>query len=301
MKNGEIWQDVKGNDIQAHGGCIMQFERKFYWYGEHKGIDNTPGQQRTDVIGVSCYSSDDLLNWTYEGLALSAENDENSMLNPKNVLERPKVIFNEKTKKYVMWAHVDSPDYVFAGAGVAVSDSPKGPFKFLGAIQPNRQDCRDMTLFIDDDKIAYLVHSTDWNKSLDIARLTNDYTQTDGFYVTVMRDQQREAPALCKHNGVYYMVTSGCSGWKPNSALYSTSEHILGQWKLIDNPCEGENYRKTFYGKSTYIFSVNGNDYLMLDHWKPSNLKKSGYSILPITYDENGIMIITWQDEWRGI
>ena len=90
MKNGEIWQDVKGNDIQAHGGCIMQFEGKFYWYGEHKGIDNTPGQRRTDVIGVSCYSSDDLLNWTYEGLALSAENDEKSMLNPKKRFGAPK-------------------------------------------------------------------------------------------------------------------------------------------------------------------------------------------------------------------
>ena len=32
MKNGEIWQDVKGNDIQAHGGCIMQFEGKFHRY-----------------------------------------------------------------------------------------------------------------------------------------------------------------------------------------------------------------------------------------------------------------------------
>lgn len=301
MKNGQIWQDVNGNDIQAHGGCIMQFEGKYYWYGEHKGIDNTPGTCRTDVIGISCYSSDNLHDWTYEGLALAAENDEKSMLHPKNVLERPKVIYNEKTKKYVMWAHVDSPDYVFAGAGVAVSDSPKGPFKFLGATQPNRQDCRDMTLFVDTDKTAYLIHSTDWNKSLDIARLTEDYTKTDGFYVTVMRDQLREAPALCIHNGLYYMVTSGCSGWEPNSALFSTSEHLLGKWRLIDNPCEGKDYRKTFFGQSTYIFSVGGKDYLMLDHWKPHDLKTSGYSILPITYDESGAMTVAWQDEWLGL
>ena len=158
-----------------------------------------------------------------------------------------------------------------------------------------------MTLFADTDKTAYLIHSTDWNKSLDIARLTDDYTKTDGFYVTVMRDQLREAPALCIHNGLYYMVTSGCSGWEPNSALFSISTHLLGKWRLIDNPCEGKDYRKTFFGQSTYIFSVDGKDYLMLDHWKPHDLKTSGYSILPITYDESGAMTVTWQDEWLGL
>ena len=63
-------------------------------------------------------------------------------------------------------------------------------------MQPNRiKGLSGYDAFVDDDNVAYLVHSTDWNKSLDIARLTDDYTQTDGFYVTVMRDQLREAPA----------------------------------------------------------------------------------------------------------
>lgn len=300
-KNGEVWYDTDGNIIQAHGGCIINYANKWYWYGEHKGQDNCPGTTRVDIIGVSCYSSDNLFDWKYEGLALAADNDKpESLLSPSMVAERPKVIYNEKTEKFVMWWHCDYADYVYGGVGVAVADKPQGPFEPIRTMQPNRQDSRDMTLFKDMDGTAYLVHSKDWNKTMNIARLTEDYTDVDGFYVSVMQDQEREAPALCTHNGMYYMVTSGCTGWNPNSALYAECPNLLGKWKLIDNPCEGENYRRTFEGQSSYIFEDNGQKYLMLDHWKPEDLKNSGYSILPITFND-GIMTVKWQNEWYGI
>ncbi len=299
--NGKIWYDVDGNTIQAHGGCMIQYKNKWYWYGENKGQDNCPGKDRVDVIGVSCYSSDNLDDWKYEGLALAANSeDSQSLIHPSMVAERPKVIYNEKTQKFVMWLHCDYENYVYGGVGVAISDTPQGPFELINTMQPNRQDSRDMTLFKDVDGTAYLIHSKDWNKTLNIARLTEDYTDVDGFYVSVMQDQEREAPAVCVNNGMYYMVTSGCTGWCPNSALYAECPYLLGKWKLIDNPCEGEGYRRTFDGQSTYIFENDGNYYLMLDHWKPYDLKNSGYSILPISF-ENGIMTIKWQDEWCGI
>ena len=98
MKNGQIWQDVSGRDIQAHGGCIIRHGDTYYWYGENKGIDNCPGTHRVDVVGVSCYSSRNLVDWKYEGLALRAEPENpHSPLHPSRVAERPKVIFNEKT------------------------------------------------------------------------------------------------------------------------------------------------------------------------------------------------------------
>ena len=302
MKNGVIWKDIDGNDIQAHGGCIIEHEGMFYWYGENKGQDNCPGRNRVDVIGVSCYSSADLVNWKYEGLVLESDKENvESPLHTSKVLERPKVLYNEKTNKFVMWFHADSPDYVYAGTGIAVSDSPTGPFDFRCVMQPNRQDSRDMTLFKDVDGTAYLIHSKDWNKTLNIARLTDDYTNVDGLYVSVMVDQEREAPAVCYRNGMYFMVTSGCTGWNYNSALFARCPELLGKWKLIDNPCEGEGYRETFKGQSAYIFTVNDKDYLMLDHWIPKNLKTSGYSILPISYDAKHNMTVTWTDEWNGI
>ena len=296
LKNGHMWLDDAGNPIQAHGGNILHYNSKWYWYGENKGIPNTPGRNRVDFVGISCYSSGNLLDWHYEGLVLkAAEAGSGHMLEPKNVIERPKVIYNKKTNQFVMWIHADSPDYVYGGIGVAVSDSPTGPFKFLYSTQPNKQDSRDMTIFVDQDETAYLVHSSNWNKTLNISRLTDDYLKTDGFYTSVLIDQEREAAALFYKDGMYYMITSGCTGWAYNSALYAECPFLLGKWKLIDNPCEGEGYRDTFKGQSTYIFEKDGKHYLMLDHWIPENLQESGYSILPITF-EGGRLTVKWCD-----
>ena len=103
---------------------------------------------RTDVTGVGCYSSKDLLNWKFEGIVLSAvKDDPNHDLHPSKVLERPKVVYNKKTGKFVMWAHVESADYSKACAGVAVSDSPVGPFVYQGSFRPNNAMSRDQTVF----------------------------------------------------------------------------------------------------------------------------------------------------------
>jgi len=308
MKNGIIWQDIDGNDIQAHGGCIIKHGDMYYWYGEHKGIDNTPRgshndpADRVDVVGVSCYSSPDLLNWKYEGLALSAvKDDPESPLHPSKVCERPKVIYNEKTENFVMWMHLDSQNRRFAGVGIAVSKTPQGPFELLEAKRPLRVDSRDFTIYKDQRGEVWLLTSSHSNRSMMVARLTEDYTDLDGFHVFVLVDQVREAPALCFHNNMYYMISSGCTGWNPNSALYATSAFVPGNWKLIDNPCEGHaDYRQTFGGQSAYIFEKDGKFWLMLDHWQRYNLKKSGYSILPITFDDRGQMTVTWTDEWTG-
>ena len=93
----------------------------------------------------------------------------------------------------------------------------------------------------------------DWNKTMNISRLTDDYLKTDGFFVSILVDQEREAPALFYKDNRYYMITSGCTGWDYNSALYAESPYLMGKWKLIDNPCEGEGYRDTFYNTEQQI------------------------------------------------
>lgn len=157
-----------------------------------------------------------------------------------------------------------------------------------------------MTIFRDADGTAYLVHSSNWNKTLNIARLNEDYTDLDGYYQPILVDQEREAPALFYTNGMYYMITSGCTGWNPNPALFARCPRLLGQWKLIDNPCEGPESRTTFFGQSSYVFKVGEEFYLMLDHWHPYDLKTSGYSILPIKITEDNGLIVPWQEEWLG-
>lgn len=293
-RNGQKWYDDKGELIQAHGGCIIQHQGMWYWYGENKGAENVDGIARVDVIGISCYSSKDLKNWHYEGLVLPVGNEPDSLLRPECVCERPKVLYNKKSGKFVMWMHLDDAQYCAAKTGVAIADIPTGPFRMIREMQPNRQDSRDMTLFQEGDR-AWLIHSSNWNKTLDISELTEDFTDVNGIYTSVLIEQEREAPALMKHGDLYYMVSSGCTGWDPNSALYATAGYVMGHWKLIDNPCEGKGYRQTFGGQSTWMFEVNGQAYLMLDHWCPEALRESGYSILPVTFEKEQ-MKISWTD-----
>ena len=200
----------------------------------------------------------------------------NTTCTPAKVLERPKVIYNEKTKKFVMWAHVESADYSKACAGVAVSDSPTGTFTYVGSFRPNGAMSRDQTVFVDDNGKAYQFYSSENNATLYISELTDDYLKPTGRYTRNFVKQSREAPAVFKYNGKYYMLSSGCTGWDPNVAELAVADSIMGQWTTIGNPCTGPDADKTFYAQSTYVQQVygKGNAYIaMFDRWKRKTLR----------------------------
>lgn len=135
FKPGQLWLDNRGVHINAHGGGLMYQNGTYYWYGEHKA-DTTSSA----YVGVTCYSSKNLTDWKYEGVALKVETQKGSDIEAGCILERPKVIYNKQTKKYVMWFHLElkGHGYNAARAGVAVSDKPTGPFLYLrsGRVNP---------------------------------------------------------------------------------------------------------------------------------------------------------------------
>ncbi|KAI9089277.1 hypothetical protein K1719_029556 [Acacia pycnantha] len=292
---GRIWLDTDGNPIQAHGGGILfdKISRTYYWYGEYKDGPTYQSPQngitRVDIIGVGCYSSKDLWTWKNEGIVLAAqETNETHDLHKSNVLERPKVIYNEKTRKYVMWMHIDDANYTKAAVGVAISDAPDGPFDYLGCQRPHGCESRDMTIFKDDDGVAYLIYSSEDNSELHIGPLTEDYLNVTSVMRRIFVGQRREAPALFKHRGTYYMITSGCTGWAPNEALAHAAESILGPWETLGNPCIGGNkvfQQTTFFSQSTFIFplpGLPGSFIFMADRWNSADLRDSRYVWLPL-------------------
>ncbi|MBK0384069.1 family 43 glycosylhydrolase [Pedobacter sp. SD-b] len=137
IEQGKPWLDTDGVMVNAHGGGILKYNDTYYWYGEFKRSGKR-GNMAMD--GVSCYSSKDLATWKNEGLALKMIANTNSLLQPGCILERPKVIYNKKTKKFVMWFHheLKGKGYDAALTGLAVSDHPEGPFKYLKSIRPNK-------------------------------------------------------------------------------------------------------------------------------------------------------------------
>ncbi|WP_345786241.1 glycoside hydrolase family 43 protein [Coraliomargarita algicola] len=353
IKPGQMWLDTKGEHINAHGGGILFHERTYYWYGEHK-VGGAPGNKAQ--VGVHVYSSKDLYNWTDEGIALEVSSNPDSDIAKGCVLERPKVIFNAKTKKFVMWFHLElkGRGYSSARSGIAVADNVTGPFTFVRSIRPNAghwpqnvtpeekdpksiartkaekekfsggpsdkhkqfnilgshmeggQMARDMTLFVDDDGKAYHLYSSEHNSTLHISLLTDDYLDHAGSYVRVFPFRWMEAPAICKHEGRYYLIASGCTGWSPNAARSAVADNIFGPWEELENPCMGVNPQnqlgpeKTFGGQSTFILPVEGKPgafIAMFDIWRPKDPITGTYVWLPIQFEGDRFKI-EWMDEW---
>jgi len=214
------------------------------------------------------------------------------------VLERPKVIFNPRTKKYVMWMHIDDGPYKKASAGVAISNSPTGPFEYLRSVRPLGAESRDMTLFADDDGAAYLLFSSENNRTLHIARLSDDYLDFTSEVTRNFIEQKREAPVIFKSGDLYYLITSGLSGWFPNEAQYAVANSVMGPWKMIGNPCIGEGAETTFQGQGTYVVQAPGGQWIfMADRWNPESLKDSRYLWLPMAVDGEKVGI-EWKSEW---
>ena len=315
---GEIWHDTEGNPIQAHGGGILVVSNVYYWHGE----DRTPGGRGA----VACYSSTNLYDWKHEGVALSRDALPRSANSRRgSFVERPKVIFNPQTKKFVMWMHLEQGRYTYSRAGVATSDTPIGPFNFLHAIRPITNDFnfdtnsstrqkefggtfRDMNVFVDDDGRAYVFYSSEDNWTMYVVRLNADFTGPEEpavegkTWARILVKQMREAPAPFKHDGRYYLITSACTGWKPNEASYAVATNMLGPWKNHGNPCTGPDAKITFGTQSTFVFAAPGkpgNFIFMADRWKPEDLSDSRHVWLPLTFKPDGTPTIPWQDRWN--
>ncbi len=170
--------------------------------------------------------------------------------------EREKVIYNRRTRKFVMWMHVDTVEYRYARAAVAVSDSPTGPYHYSGSMRPNDSECRDMTVFQDEDGKAYLMFSSEGNATMHVARLTDDYLKPNGAMIRLFIDQWREGHTVFRDGKSYFLINSKCAGWASSAARYAVAPCMLGPWKEMGNPAVGPGADRTFDSQSSDIFEL---------------------------------------------
>ena len=297
---GRQWTDMDGQLIQAHGGGVFEHQGRYYWYGEDRS-DGYVG------IGVAGYISDNLVRWKKLGTVLPRSAYDKHK--DKTICERPKVIYNPTTKQFVMWFHFDKSGYGDSQAGVSVSATPAGPFRYLGEHRPvARSTYRDMTLFVDDDGQAYAIYSGEENQTMHIVRLRPDWTEEEKpmvegkTWARILEKRARESPALFKHAGKYYLFTSGTTGWNPNPADFAVADNVLGPYKQLGNPCIGPESNTTFRTQNTCIFPAPGKSpghfIYMGDRWKPDSLADSRYIWLPFQMKENGTTL-EWVDSWK--
>jgi hypothetical protein len=293
------WNDTDGNRIEAHAAGMLQspFDKRWYWYGESKKTSDLSDH------GVNCYSAPGLSGpWRFEGQVFRQADVRQPDSHGPFIIERPKVLWNQLTKRFVMWFHLDTGGYHYRHVGVATSDSPGKPFTYQAGFRPDGVNSLDMSLFKDPvDGQAYHIRSCD-NRYVGISRLTPDYLNTTGI---ISNHSVFEGMALFRHpNGTYYIITSHLTGWAPNPLMM-----YRAQGKTLDDPqwvpatgC-GSNPtcdRTSYNTQPTYVVTVQppapAPPYFMYmsDNWVhggPKGLIDASYVWLPIRFHANNITI----------
>ena len=264
---GPLWVDTSGNPIQAHGAGFIRHNGYWYWFGEDKTANSHLFRN------VKAYRSTDLVSWEFVANVLSPDPTNSTEITTQSVVERPKVIYNAKTNKFVLWFHLDSSNYGLAKLGVAYSDKIEGPYTFHKGISPFGEDSRDMTVWVDDDGTGYVIYATRVNLDTVIARLTPDYLDVD-VKVHMFLDVRWEAYAMFKTNGLYYLVTSGTSGWDANRNHYTFSRYLNQSWSPAAEIAPDSS--NTYNSQSNNVIPVGGNSFIFTaDRWFSSSLGDS--------------------------
>ncbi|WP_121830993.1 RICIN domain-containing protein [Streptomyces sp. S1] len=292
VTNATQFTDPAGNPVHAHGGGVVKVGEYYYWFGENRNADNS-------FRYVSAYRSTDLKNWEFRNHVLTQETDPE--LAGANI-ERPKVVYNASTGKFVMWMHKEgsATDYSQARAAVAVSDTVDGDYSWRGSFRPLGHMSRDITTFVDTDGTGYMISAANENADLHVYRLTADYTGIDAQVQKLWAGQSREAPAMFKRDGVYFLLTSGATGWSPNQQKYGTATSVTGTWSGLKDIGDW-----TTYGTQTaYVLPVqgtSGTSYLYMgDRWGNSlggMVNDSQYVWLPLKFPTSTTMTMDYHPQ----
>lgn len=299
---GKEWLDNDGKHINCHGGCVVEHEGYFYWFGESR----TGGHSD----GISVYRSKDLYNWDNLGYAVvhqgNRDDDTLQDISEGRLLERPKVIYNDKTGKWVMWAHWENgKDYGQARVAILQSDKITGPYEFIRTMRPNGHDSRDQTLFLDTDGNAYHLCSTNMNTDINVVRLTDDFLNCSDNETLIMNGRRLEATTVCKVGDTYFATFSECKGWDPAPGHTATTVgDMLGDWSEGLSFCVDPDSNRSYGSQGAFVFSVGSLGYdpkcfiFYGDRWIPSNVGGSTYVWLPMSVRSGYPTIRNYPDTW---
>lgn len=272
IKPGQIWRDTEGKPIQAHGFSVFYKDGLYYWYGENKEFTKPFGKVWT--WGIRCYTSADLYNWEDRGLIIPPETeDRQSPMHPTNCIDRPHIIYCEKTGKYVAWIKI------MAGLTsqfmcVMQADDFFGPYEYVHKYyHPLGMDTGDFTL-VRDGETAYLIFERP-HFQLITATLDETYTGVTGEYTAhfsgLYPPYTREAPVCFERNGKHYLFTSGTTGYFPNPSRAACFDRFHGKYQDLGilHPDDGTN--TSFNSQISCVLKVpdSGLYIALADRWQP--------------------------------
>lgn len=282
LHNDVYWTDQDGARILTRSGCLSKFGDTFYWYG-----GNPRGFREQH-----CYTSTDLVNWTHKGVVLSHDTDAN----------RIDVLYNDRTKQYVMFLKYDGNGAHFA---IATSDKPEGPFTFREKMLIDGALIGDMSVFQDDDGAAYLCYVS-WAKGTNaqhgIYRMSDDYLKPEK-RVYLWDIGSREAPHIFKRNGIYYYGTSHTAWIDSSGTAYYTARSLEGPWSPA-KPMVTPGSNNSWDTQCDFVFPIRGKEGTVFlyagDRWlkNPSAGRNGDYVWLPMEFDGD-TPVLRYHEDWE--
>lgn len=239
-------QPYSGNPILMgyHADPEVMYSHLTDRYYIYSTTDGTPGW---GGWYFTCFSSADLVHWKYEGINLNLPRDTKWA---SGNAWAPAIEEKMVDGKYRYFFYYSGETGHGKAIGVAVADTPTGPFKDLGhPIVDKRPEGQrhgqqiDVDVFTDPDTgKSYLYWGNGYMAG---AELNNDMTSINEATVTLMTPRggtledyaYREAPYVFKRNGTYYFLWSvDDTGAANYHVAYGTSTSPLGPIKVADDP-----------------------------------------------------------------
>lgn len=275
IQNGQLWKTENGQTVQAHAPGFVRVGDIWYMCGEDRANWWNPD--------VNLYSSVDLVHWKFENKIIK-----NGVTTPElghgRMIERPKLLYNKKTDKYVVWCHYESGNYGASEAACFECDKVNGDYKVVWTGRPLDVKSRDCNVFQDNDGTAYFVSTTNENRDLGLFRLSDDYHEAIE-HTALFKGNGREAPAIVRVGNRYFMFNSACSGWDPNQCKMSYTGNLKSGWTGLSNVGNPN----AFDTQAAAILTITGTKattYLYVgDRWQDPGLPETKTIIFPISFD----------------
>jgi hypothetical protein len=279
------WLDTNGKKIEAHGFQVFYHEqdKTYYWYGENKEF-TVPGST-VWTWGIRAYASMDFIHWEDKGLIIPPDTvDVHSPLHYSQWNDRPHIIYNKTTKKWVCWIKNMSMTVFF----VLEADNFLGPYKIVNrGFRPDGYGVGDFDLYVDDatGKAYIWFERPHWellcftlnDTYTDIAEKNPTVVTQSSHFFGLRPPYTREAPAHFMANGHHYLFTSGTTGYSPNESLVTRFDDPHGKYVNLGNPHPSDTTCTSFFSQITDVVKIHGkkNLYVVVaDRWMPQLMGK---------------------------
>ena len=254
--SGEMWLDTSGKPIFVHGGSIIQVGETFYWYGENK--ERTTGKDKIWHWGVRCYTSKDLYNWDDIGTIIPPQPDDPAApLHPFKAMDRPQIVHNRETGKFVCWIKVMEDPW--QTRAVLLADRITGPYVLIRQHErPLGMSAGDFDIVTSpDDGKGYMYFERVHSETI-CADLNDDYTDFTGYYSTHFPHPGpplvREGLTYFRRKNRHYLASSGTTGYFPNPSETAQADSFHGPWTVLGDLHPGDRSRTSYNSQISSVF-----------------------------------------------